>query len=58
MLVMSLAGRAIPGSLRLKLQKTIPVAVGFVGVLLILRGLALGIPHLSPDLSTAGLHCP
>jgi sulfite exporter TauE/SafE len=57
MLVMSLAGRAIPGSLRLKLQKTIPVAVGFVGVLLILRGLALGIPYLSPDLSTAGPHC-
>jgi sulfite exporter TauE/SafE len=53
MLGMSLAGRAIPASMRLRLQKAIPLAVGFVGVLLILRSLSLGIPYVSPDLSAA-----
>lgn len=33
-----------------KIQKIIPFAVGFVGVLLILRGLSLGIHNLSPSM--------
>jgi sulfite exporter TauE/SafE len=51
MLALSLAGTAIQGSLRLKLQRAIPFCLALVAVLLILRGLGLGIPYLSPDLS-------
>jgi len=57
MLGMTLAGQAIRGAVRLKFQKLIPAAVGVVAVLLILRGLALGIPYLSPDLSAASAAC-
>jgi sulfite exporter TauE/SafE len=55
MLALSLAGSLIPAATRLKLQKLIPICVGLVALLLILRGLALGIPYLSPDCA-AGLH--
>lgn len=34
---------------RNKIQKAIPYAVGFIGVLFIIRGLGLGIPYLSPS---------
>jgi uncharacterized protein len=37
-------------SFREKIRKTIPVLVGMVGVLLILRGMNLGIPFLSPSI--------
>lgn len=46
--------KLIPISLRWKLQKAIPVSVFLVGTLLILRGLALGIPYVSPDLAQGG----
>lgn len=51
---MSLVTRFMGSDFRLKLQKLLPVAAAFVGILLILRGMALGIPFISPDL-TAGL---
>ena len=54
MLALSLTGKLIPISFRLKLLKAVPVAVGVLGALLILRGLSLGIPYLSPDLTAAG----
>lgn len=54
LLAISLSGALVPTTVRLKLRRAIPVAVGLVGVLLILRGLSLGIPYVSPDLSTAG----
>ena len=38
-------------------QNLIPGAVALVGLLLVLRGLSLGIPYLSPDLSNGGAHC-
>jgi len=38
--------------MRFRLQKLVPYSLGLVGTLLILRGLALGIPFLSPDLAT------
>jgi len=38
----------------LKLAKTIPVCVFLLATLLILRGMSLGIPYLSPDLSAGG----
>lgn len=56
MLSISLSGRLFPFSLRLKLRRAIPVSVCLLAALLILRGLALGIPYLSPDLA-AGSCC-
>ncbi len=55
MLTIALAGQKLPFALRLKLQPLIPASLAIVGVLLILRGLALGIPYLSPALTGA---CP
>jgi sulfite exporter TauE/SafE len=57
MLAISLSGKLVPPSLRLKLVKTIPVCVFLLGTLLILRGLSLGIPYLSPDMSGTGAFC-
>ncbi|MCZ7635395.1 MAG: sulfite exporter TauE/SafE family protein [Verrucomicrobia bacterium] len=51
MLGLSLAGGALPVPLRLRLQRAIPYCLALVGVLLILRGLALGIPYVSPNLA-------
>jgi uncharacterized protein len=57
MLAISLSGELVPASLRLKLVKTIPVCVFLLGSLLILRGMSLGIPYLSPDMSASGAVC-
>jgi uncharacterized protein len=57
MLAISLSGKLVPSSLRLKLVKTIPVCVFLLATLLILRGMSLGIPYLSPDLSASGASC-
>jgi len=51
MLAISISGKLMPFSLRLKLQKAIPVSILIVGILLILRGLSLDVPYLSPDLN-------
>jgi hypothetical protein len=48
---------SLPGNLRSKLQRLIPVSVFLLAALLILRGLALGIPYLSPDLPGGGACC-
>lgn len=56
MLVIGLVGQKLQLTLRFKLQRLIPACVALVAVLLILRGLSLGIPYLSPDL-TAGAAC-
>jgi hypothetical protein len=57
MLAISLSGNLVPTSLRLKLVKTIPVCVFLLASLLILRGMSLGIPYLSPDMSAGGPSC-
>ena len=57
MLALSLSGKLMPASLRLRLRKAIPVCVCLLGALLILRGMSLGIPYLSPDLSAGGASC-
>jgi sulfite exporter TauE/SafE len=49
MLGIGLAGKKLQLSLRFKLQKLIPATLVVVSLLLIFRGLALGIPYLSPD---------
>ncbi len=38
-------------------RRLIPVSVAVVAVLLVLRGLSLGIPYLSPDLAANGAVC-
>jgi len=57
MLGISLSGRLMPVALRLQLRKAIPVSVFLLASLLILRGLSLGIPFVSPDLSVANPAC-
>lgn len=57
MLAVSLSGRILPLSFRTRLRNAIPVGVCLVAALLILRGLALGIPYLSPDLAAGGGCC-
>ncbi|MFT4094530.1 MAG: sulfite exporter TauE/SafE family protein [Niabella sp.] len=59
MILLMLSGRYISFPLRLKLKKFIPYFIAFVAVLMIIRGLNLGIPYISPAFSSqqAGLPC-
>lgn len=57
MLALGLAGRLIPAGFRLRLQRVVPWSLALVAVLLILRGASLGIPYLSPDLSSNPAAC-
>jgi hypothetical protein len=57
MLAISLSGKLVPFSLRLKLQRAIPISVFILATLLILRGMSLGIPYVSPVLSENGISC-
>jgi sulfite exporter TauE/SafE len=50
---LGLAGRFLHARLQGRIQRVIPVALGVMALLLILRGMSLGIPFLSPDLSGA-----
>jgi len=58
MLAFGLVGPKLQFALRFKLQRLIPASLAIVGTLLVLRGLALGIPYLSPDLSDGKAACP
>jgi len=51
MLAISLAGPSLYGRLRGRFQRVIPLALGVMAVLFILRGLELGIPYVSPNLA-------
>ena len=51
MLGISLSGKLFPVSLRLKFRRAIPLGVCLLAGLLILRGMAFGIPYLSPTLA-------
>jgi sulfite exporter TauE/SafE len=57
MLGIGLSGRLVPLALRLQLRKAIPASVALLAALLILRGMSLGIPYLSPNLSADGASC-
>jgi hypothetical protein len=54
----SMAGSVIPVRLRLRLQGWVPLFLAMMGLVLILRGMSLGIPYLSPDLSSGHATCP
>jgi sulfite exporter TauE/SafE len=57
MLGIGISGRLIPVQLRLQLRKAIPISVFVLASLLILRGLGLGIPYVSPNLMGASPCC-
>ena len=48
LLTISLVGTKLQFVLRLRLQRLIPVSLAIIGALLLLRGMALGIPYVSP----------
>lgn len=61
MLSLGLAGRMLHAGIRLKFQKMVPVCLLMLGLLLVLRGMALGVPYLSPELGAQSGHagsCP
>jgi sulfite exporter TauE/SafE len=58
MLSISVIGKYITGSMRHKMRKALPVFITAMALLLILRGMNLGIPYVSPQLNNApdGVH--
>ena len=62
MTLLMIFGKSIKFSWRLQLKKALPIMVVCMSVLLILRGLNLGIPYVSPRLNVEGttpkmIHC-
>ena len=55
MLAISLLGKKLHTGIRTKFQRAIPALVGALAILFILRGLSLGIPYVSPDMSEHAL---
>lgn len=53
MLLTGLAGQLIRPNIRINIEKTIPYLIIAMGILLILRGMSLGIPFISPVLPAA-----
>ena len=51
----------LSNSLRHNIQRMIPIFVGLIAILFIIRGLGLGIPYISPaplqDMTTAHMNC-
>lgn len=54
---LSFAGTKISFSMREKMRKAVPVFVGIMALLLIIRGLGLGIPYVSPSYSNGNTVC-
>ena len=54
MLALSYAGHLLSLPIRYRLRQLVPVFMGLVGLALLLRGLNLGIPYLSPELPALG----
>jgi sulfite exporter TauE/SafE len=51
LLTISMVGTKLQFVLRLRLQRLVPASLAIVGALLLLRGMALGIPYVSPQLA-------
>jgi sulfite exporter TauE/SafE len=51
MLGIALCRKAFPAAVRLRLRSVVPYAVCSLGILLVLRGMGLGIPYVSPALA-------
>ena len=56
MLAIALAGKKFQFAMRFRFQRLIPACLIFMAAMLILRGLSLGIPYLSPDLAHTSGH--
>jgi len=54
LIALSVFGNLIKPALRIKLNNMVPYFLGLVAVLLILRGLNLGIPYISPKMDGSG----
>lgn len=50
MMMVGLAGQLLKPGLRLSIQKIVPVFMTAMGIILVLRGMNLGIPFISPQL--------
>lgn len=57
LLGLSVSQRALSPAIRFRLRAFSPISIGLVSVLLILRGMALGIPYLSPSIGVACPNC-
>jgi sulfite exporter TauE/SafE len=58
MLALSLSGQVVPLVWRARLRQVVPYAASVLAVLFIVRGLGLGIPYLSPQVSTSPTTLP
>lgn len=54
MMAVSLAGSMMPLNIRMHIKKISPYIIGLMGIILILRGMNLGIPFLSPQMQHSG----
>ena len=60
MFMISVVGNILSAKMRSGLTRSIPYVVGIIGVVLIVRGMNLGIPYLSPVISSEKIetsHC-
>ena len=57
MIVLSLLGNSISINFRSKIRKVMPLFVVSMALLLILRGMNLGIPYVSPEMSATKAEC-
>ncbi|MEN9575213.1 MAG: hypothetical protein RL514_3068 [Verrucomicrobiota bacterium] len=57
MLALGLAGPRLQWLLRGKVERLVPATMAVAAVLLLLRGMGLGIPYLSPDLASGHAEC-
>jgi len=55
MFLVSMGPRIFSGTVRAKIQRITPYLAVLVGVLLIIRGMGLGIPFVSPNISGVGM---
>lgn len=53
MIAVSYTASRITGNLRVKLNRLVPYVMTVVGLLIVLRGLNLGIPYLSPEIKVS-----
>ena len=57
MLGIGLFGIMLNQRLRIRFQQAIPYSLCLTGILLVLRGMSLGIPYVSPIMASTGVHC-
>lgn len=56
MMAVSFAGSMMNVSIRNRMRQLTPYVIGIMGILLILRGLDLGIPYISPSMHGHAMH--